>query len=189
MNTTADLDMTDNASPRRILIATLVAFVVASILLITVILPAEFNRDPLGTGKLLGITGMSETQTVGVLNPQAVEYHRDSFTIVLASYESIEYKYRLEEGATMLFEWEAESPLLFDMHAEQDGRDPAEFSPSFDQRESRAEKGSYTAPFSGIHGWYWENRSPNDVRLELNTAGFYSKAIEFRQNYHNEKTF
>lgn len=145
--------------------------------------------DPLGTGELLGIKGMSESQLVGAVNLQTASYHDDSYRIVLAPYESVEYKYRLEEGASLLFTWQASDDLLFDMHSEQDGIDPQEYSPSFDQGNSAGASGSYTAPFSGIHGWFWENRSRSDVVLELDTSGFYSAATEFRQNFKEKRTF
>ena len=179
----------ENSSNRHILFATITSIVVAGILLITTVLPAEFNIDPLGTGKLLGIAGMSEEQNVGALNKQERPMSSDVFEITLAPFESVEYKYRLEEGATMLFTWAATGDLLFDLHAEKDGVDPMEYSPSFDQRQSKKELGSYTAPFPGIHGWYWENRTLNDVSIKLTVTGFFSKAIEFRENYKNEKTF
>ena len=180
----------DNISKRKIIIATIFSLLVAAIILMTTILPAELNIDPLGTGKLLGIAGMSEEQqTVGALNKQNIKYSNDTFRIVLASFESLEYKYRLEDGATMLFDWKATGDLLFDLHAEKDGEDPKEYSPSFDQRQSSAEKGSYTAPFSGIHGWYWENRSADEVTLELNTSGFYTQSTEFRAGYEKDTEF
>lgn len=180
----------DPTSAKKIILATIISFIVAIALLFVAILPAEMNYDPLGTGKLLGIAGMSEEDpSVGVLNKQDIKYSNDTFEIVMASFESLEYKYRLEEGASLIFEWEATGDLLFDLHAEKDGIDPEEYSPSYDQRQSNGEKGSYTAPFSGVHGWYWENRSANEVKLTLKTSGFYTKATEFRQNYKNDKEF
>lgn len=176
-------------SPKNILIATLCTLVIAAVLLVTTVLPAEFNIDPLGTGKLLGISGMSEEQLVGALNKQEKTYNRDSYRITMQPFERLEYKYRLEQGASMVFDWQASGELIFDLHAEKDGRDPEEYSPSFDQRQSTAEKGSYTALFSGLHGWFFENRSAKEVSLELNTTGFYSKAIEYREGYENKKEF
>src|SRR5882762_11346340 len=38
--------------------ATIVALLVAAVLLITAILPAEYGIDPLGTGKALGLTDL-----------------------------------------------------------------------------------------------------------------------------------
>ena len=44
-----------------------------------------------------------------------------------------------------------------------------------------AEQGSYTAPFPGIHGWYWLNLSEEEpISVTLTTTGFYSYAMEFR---------
>ena len=39
--------------------------------------------------------------------------------------------------------------------------------------------GSFTAPSTGIHGWFWENKTKNDVTIRLNTAGFYDWAREY----------
>ncbi len=176
-------------SPKKILIATLTTFVIGLVLLVTTILPAEFNVDPLGTGKLLGIAGMSEEQLVGALNSQTSSYHQDVYKTTLEPYERLEYKYRLEEGGSLLFDWQASGELIYDMHSEKDGVDPEEYSPSFDQGQSTEEKGSYTALFPGIHGWFYENRSTKPVELELKTIGFFSQVTEFRGGYENHRQF
>ena len=48
---------------RSILIGTLVAFVLAGIIFITVVLPAEYSIDPTGIGKALGLTAISTVRT------------------------------------------------------------------------------------------------------------------------------
>jgi hypothetical protein len=57
-------------SGKRILISTVVAAVIALIVLVTFIWPAEYGRDPTGIGGLLGITGMSTapTQTIEIVD-------------------------------------------------------------------------------------------------------------------------
>ena len=47
-------------SSKQLLISTLATFIVASLLLITTVLPAEYGIDPTGTGKALGLTQMGE---------------------------------------------------------------------------------------------------------------------------------
>jgi hypothetical protein len=47
-------------SGKRIAISALVAFVVAAILLVTVVLPAEYGIDPTGIGRALGLTALGE---------------------------------------------------------------------------------------------------------------------------------
>lgn len=184
-----DPRLQSTATPKQIMISSLAALLVAIALLITTILPAEYNIDPLGTGKLLGIAGMGEAQLVGAINHQDHAFRQDRYQIILAPFESVEYKYRLEEGASMLFEWQADGELQYEMHSEQDGVDPQEYSPTFSKGVDSMEMGSFTAPFPGIHGWFWENRTGSDVTLSLDTAGFYSAAIEFRQGYQNKKKF
>lgn len=182
---------TDATTPsgKSILIATIITLVIATVLLFTTVLPAEFNIDPLKTGKLLGIAGMSESRLVGALNKQEQPFHEDVYKTTLGPFARFEYKYRLEEGGTLLFDWQASGELVYDLHSEQDGVDPQEYSPSFDQGQSRGEKGSYTALFPGIHGWYFENRSTNEVELELKAIGFFTRSTEFRDGYEIDKDF
>ena len=44
----------------KILLATVVAFIVASIILVVAVLPAEYGIDPLGTGKALGLMDLAK---------------------------------------------------------------------------------------------------------------------------------
>lgn len=53
-------------SGKTILIGSIVAVVVAAIVLVAIIWPAEYGRDPTGIGGLLGITGMSTAPTVTI---------------------------------------------------------------------------------------------------------------------------
>ena len=42
--------------------------------------------------------------------------------------------------------------------------------------------GTLTAPFPGIHGWYWENPSDAPVLVTLSAAGFFTMSHEFHKN-------
>ena len=76
----------------------------------------------------------------------------------------------------MVFSWDATGDVSYNFHSAPDGAPPG-YSESFDARESSHEgHGTYTAPFSGIHGWYWENLGADEVTLRLTTAGFYRSA-------------
>ena len=90
-----------------------------------------------------------------------------------------EYKYRLAEGDTMVYAWESSGPVRAEMHSEADDgpEGSAEF---FDVVPSGSSgHGTFTAPFPGIHGWYWENLGEETVTLTLRTAGFYTYGVEF----------
>ena len=63
--------MTDQQSPaeftppgrRSILVSTVIAFVLAGIVFMTIVLPAEYGIDPTGIGKALGLTAISTVRT------------------------------------------------------------------------------------------------------------------------------
>ena len=149
-------------------------------ILVTAVLPAEYGIDLLGTGRLLGLTALSE-EDAGAISPQKAEYRVDAVEFVLGAYEFLEYKYRIEQDGAMVFSWEASGPVIYDFHSEPDGAPPG-YAQSFDKAETAEAHGTYTAPFSGIHGWFWENPGSSDVTIKLTTAGFYSAAKEYRDN-------
>ena len=47
---------------RQLIRSTLLAVVVAALLLVTCVLPAEYGVDPTGVGRLLGLTQMGEVK-------------------------------------------------------------------------------------------------------------------------------
>ena len=47
------------SASRRIIVATSCALLVAAVILITSVLPAEYGWDPLGTGETLGLLGQT----------------------------------------------------------------------------------------------------------------------------------
>ena len=40
--------------------------------------------------------------------------------------------------------------------------------------------GSFHAPFTGIHGWFWENRGSSTITINLYSSGFYVNSTVFR---------
>lgn len=53
----------DLPSSAQLIKSTIIAFVVAGVLLLLVILPAEYGYDPTGVGQLLGLKKMGEIKT------------------------------------------------------------------------------------------------------------------------------
>ncbi len=159
-------------SRRKVLIATGVALLTAAALLFGAILPAEYGIDPLGSGRLLGQLALGQTQPFAT---ETGEYRVDSAELKLYPAEWVEYFYRLDQGSSMVFTWDATGPVTYNFHASPDGA-PAGYAESFDAQEKAQGHGTYTAPFSGIHGWYWENVGTEEITLTLTTAGFYTSA-------------
>jgi len=201
--TNPNFDATTAAAPslRRLARTTAVAVVVAAVLLLTIVLPAEYAIDPTGTGRWLGLTDIASppVNPVEQMRPEGAalqptmkgplgeyprEFRLDVYDVTLQPYEYVEYKYHLEEGATLLYAWKASAPLVQDFHGEREGgaTETAPAEESFDKADRREATGSLTAPFTGIHGWYWENPSGAPITIRLTSSGFYGSAIEIRSD-------
>jgi hypothetical protein len=108
-------------------------------------------------------------------------FKTDSMEFTLAPKEGMEYKYRLAKGAGLLFSWVATAPVHVELHSEPEAG-PKGYAETFDKHDSRESgHGNYVAPFAGIHGWYWENRTDRDVVVRIVSAGHYSESLEFRR--------
>ena len=192
-----------HASPRQILAATAAALAVAIVVLVTTVLPAEYNVDPLGTGRALGLTalataGQEEAPTgpnaplnadrPGADAPYPGAFATDTFTVELRPFEGVEYKYRLEKGASLIYAWTASSPVEYDFHGEPDGT-PARYSESYGKGTAASASGSFLAPTPGIHGWFWENTGAGRVTITLTTSGFYTASTEYRDGERKQRTF
>ena len=109
----------------------------------------------------------------GVSLPATAQLRPDHFQIELLPYESIELKYVLDKGAPMWFSWHADGPVNVDMHSHPfDGG--TEATESFVIADLRNQSAIYVAPFNGIHGWYWQNRTMQPVTLTLDATGAMS---------------
>ena len=172
-------------SRARLAWASLAALLVAGIVLVTTVLPAEFNIDPLGIGEALGLVVLSGSgSSVIPIRPDGLIAHRSSYridqrTFELEPGEFVEYKYRLEQGRSMVYSWTASFWVRSEMHSEADGAPAgtAEFFEVLD--EALQGHGSYVAPFSGIHGWYWLNEGDRTVTVTLHATGFFTMSTEY----------
>ena len=181
-------------SARQLAITTAIALIVAAVIVTTIVLPAEYGVDPLGTGERLGLTAISRASVQPVEMPAAdarlkptmngpiaqygAPFKTDAITFTLGPYDYIEYKYALDEGAHMQFAWQASVPVIHDFHGERsDGQ-----ATSFDKSNRQSANGTFTAPFAGIHGWFWENPGGQTITVTLKSAGFYASSVEFRSD-------
>lgn len=180
----------------RIAVAVGVALLVSGLALVIAVLPAEFGVDPTGLGRRLGLLALADvkkqvaafdaTRTSAVsaetVVPSERAFQRETVDFTLAPHEFVEYKYRLDKGQALLYSWRATAAVNLEFHAEPDGA-PRGYAESYEKRTAvESESGTLTAPFSGIHGWYWENPTNNPVTVTLSSAGFYNMAHEFRKD-------
>jgi hypothetical protein len=173
------------------------ALLAAGLILVGAVLPAEYGVDPLGIGRMLGLTALGDVQQnlaafeasraesaggANTITPQERGYQQETVEFKLGPHEFIEYKYRLDQGEALLYSWKASAAVDVEFHAEPDGA-PRGYAESYEKKSGvAAASGTLVAPFSGIHGWYWENTTDGDVTVTLSAAGFYNMAHEFKKD-------
>ena len=170
--------------------ASLIALAVALLILFTAILPAEYGIDPLKTGAALGLLGLSKAgdataagratpAQTGIVAAQPSLYKVDSEDLTLLPGEGVEIKYHMQKGAGMVYAWKASGKVQFDFHGEPDQKPRPDYFESYELDNKVGQDhsyGSFTAPTTGIHGWFWENKEKKEVQIHLTTAGFYDSA-------------
>jgi hypothetical protein len=89
--------------------------------------------------------------------------------------EGFEIKYHMQKGATLVFAWKADGSLQFEFHGEPDKKPKPDYFESYllENKTGKTQSyGSFTAPTTGVHGWFWHNKGKQDVRMHLSVSGF-----------------
>lgn len=192
-------------SSKQLMRSTLIAVIVAAVLLVTVVLPAEYGIDPTRVGRVIGLTKMGELKmslaeearidreaavtntTDGQKAPApptspvagttkagtAGGSREDVMTVTLEPGQGVEIKLDMARGAKAKYEWSTNGGgLNFDLH----GDNPQKAFISYAKgTNSQTDAGEFVADFDGSHGWFWRNRTGNDVTLTLKTKGAYKE--------------
>ncbi len=184
-------------SSKQLLRSTIIALIVATIMLLTVVLPAEYGIDPTRIGRVLGLTKMGEIKVqlaeeaardraadeAQVVAPQKADTparpaktstseKSDELTVTLKPGEGAEIKLAMAKGAKARYEWRSTGGRVnHDTHGDGAGGATHSFSKG---REVETDAGELVAPFDGNHGWFWRNRTDGEVTVMLKVSGEYS---------------
>ncbi|MSR10183.1 MAG: hypothetical protein EXR84_00050 [Gammaproteobacteria bacterium] len=157
--------------------AFVLAFIVATILLVTVVLPIEFGVDPTGLGTRLGLTNMLAADFVPEIVNRPVDSvlpsREDTVEILLPARDGLEYKFFLNQYASLNYQWTSTGPVYFDLHGEPEVNANGYFE-SYAEAKLSEMRGTITTPFAGSHGWYFRNDTETDATVTLKTKGNYS---------------
>jgi hypothetical protein len=114
----------------------------------------------------------------GVFREYAADYRTDVIEIPLAAGEELEYKLGLNQGDSIVYQWDAvdlKDPEV--LWSEFHGHTPPVNNVGdlmfYRKAFGATERGSLVAPFSGIHGWYLRNDGDKAIVVRLKVAGFY----------------
>lgn len=185
--------MTPNMPGKRgLLIRTAVAAVVGAVIVVCVVLPAEYRKDPTGFGRLTGLLDLSTPhvtkQDAAVAAPTPASptgsaqlnawffpaaYKTDTIRIPIAGDGEVEYKIRMKAGQAVVYSWQSDSGnVYYDFHGEPLNNPKGSQTYKKDE-ELKSANGAFVAPFDGIHGWYWLNLTEKPIKITLKISGFY----------------
>lgn len=188
-------------SNKQLFLATFFAFMVAAILLVTVVLPAEYGIDKTGVGEKLGLTQMGviknqlaqeaaedtqsiqpEEKSISISNikkskgdsSQTAQNHATR-KITLKPSEAAEIKVTMNQGEVITYTWKVDKGHLnFDVHADKPGIKYFNYSKG---KKVTGDIGNIIAEFTGKHGWFWRNRSEETVTVTLEIKGQFGEVI------------
>jgi len=118
-----------------------------------------------------------EVESPGAARDHASAYRTDLVDVVLApakdpsKKDKVEYMVRMKKGEALTYAWDAGS--AGDLWHEFHGHTPQTVT-FYKKAGGTRHQGSLTAPFDGIHGWYFENRSDKPVTVKVRLSGFYA---------------
>ena len=174
--------------------STIIAFFVAVVLLVCIVIPAEYGTDPTGVGQLLGLKRMGEIKTKlkqKTLNEknnfdEHISINRDMRESIVKSKtknnltefsigpdDAIEIKLEMQKGSSVKYTWTTNGGgLNYNLHG--DGYMGSKKSITYKKgRMTISDNGEFKADFDGYHGWFWRNRNSETVTVVLETDGHY----------------
>ncbi len=178
-------------STGKLIKSTIAAAVAAGVILVSVVMPAEYGIDPTGMGKILGLQKMGEIKTAlareaaaelakettlsdkpaitaEIISAGAILTHE--MTVSLAVNESTEIKLKMNKDGQVRYSWATDQgAVFFDKHADSADIDYHIYNKGTDQKK----EGTLMAAFDGSHGWYWKNRTAEPMIITLKTTGEY----------------
>ena len=184
----------DLPSSSQLLKSTIIALAVAGALLLCVVIPAEYGKDPTGVGELLGLKKMGEIKIRlekeslngnQVFNKnssfedevrediETTEENHDVLEFILEPDEAIEIKLEMIEGSFAKYKWATQNGgLNYNLHG--DGYKGSQKSITYKKgRMTSSDIGEIISEFDGYHGWFWRNRNNTAVTVTLETVGDY----------------
>lgn len=179
--------------------ATVLAMAGAAVILVTIVLPAEYGLDPLGTGRALGLfrpapqaAGGGDGAAVGGAAAPAGEivagagggiqlrsprpYRTDELSVTLEPGEGAEVKAAMRQGEVIVYSWTATGDGVdVDMHGDFTDGPPGNYTGYWKDEFQKGDHGAFRAPAAGNHGWFWQNLTDVPVTVTVKTSGFYEK--------------
>lgn len=192
-------------STNQLIKSTILAAATAGVLLITVVMPAEYGIDPTGIGNIIGLKKMGEIR-VSLEKEAAADLAKDtsaktelqqkevnpvvpatpqaSATSVKTLNHEMQVTLAPDEGAEIKVEMSKGNKVQYawstdggkaNFDVHADSQTLGIDYHQYSKGSSQSEQGSIEAAFDGSHGWFWRNRTSDPVVITLKTEGEYTE--------------
>jgi len=191
-------------STGKLVKSTVLAAIAAFILLVTVVMPAEYGIDPTGVGNVIGLKRMGEIK-ISLANEANAAQSKDAgsveqagpavkavsvmsipepaqsapallnheMRVTLAPNQGTEIKVAMKKGNKVQYRWWTDGGRAnFDVHA--DSKELNIDYHNYSKGSGKEKDGVIEAAFDGSHGWFWRNRTSQDITITLQTNGEYT---------------
>jgi hypothetical protein len=191
-------------STNKLIKSTILAAATAGVLLITVVMPAEYGIDPTGIGNIVGLKKMGEIR-VSLAKEEAADQAKN----LSANTEEKQGEIKIDAATTPKPTAAGAAILNHEMQvtlAPDEGKEikldmskgnkvqytwstdggKANFDLHADSEKlnidyykyskgsEQRKEGEFEAAFDGSHGWFWRNRTSNPIVITLKTKGEYT---------------
>jgi hypothetical protein len=195
-------------SSRALLRSTAIAAAVAAVLLVAVVLPAEYGIDPTRIGRVLGLTQMGEIKmalakeaeaeearaatAAAPSTPAAVSPPRPAPPVAAATGADSANSHVTEialapgQGREIKLAMRKGARVSFEwtvaggvVNFDTHADRPGTPYHGYEKGQGQAsDSGELVAAFDGMHGWFWRNRGREPVTVTLRTRGDYQALKE-----------
>lgn len=192
----------------RLIKSTVLAICLATIILVTVVLPAEYGIDPIGVGEIIGLTKMGEIksslaqeaamedivlaeaniavqdkQNVAIATDEMVsaaeiEPRNDKLSFNLQPNEGKEIKLTMVEGAAVNYLWYTDGGKA-NFDSHADSKKLQIKYHNYEKGKLVKSEGILEATFDGNHGWFWRNRTSKPMSVTLEVTGYYTDVVQY----------
>lgn len=187
-------------STAKLIKSTIIAAVSALLILVTVVMPAEYGIDPVGIGNLLGLKKMGEIKvslareaaeqaapTASAGQPAAEmrmavaaqpekpkaaagKVRTDELRVTLVPNQGVEVKVELAKGRRAKYNW-VSSGGRANYDVHGDSKELGIKYHGYSKGSEHKQEGVLTAAFDGNHGWFWRNRTGSAITVTLKVSG------------------
>jgi hypothetical protein len=197
-------------STSKLIKSTILAAVAAGVLLVTVVMPAEYGIDPTGIGNAIGLKKMGDikvnlaeevaedksnniavkdddepAQAVVAITPKA-ESADTNLTILN---HEMQVTLAPNESTEIKVKTSKNNKVQYTWWTDSgkaffdlhgDSKKQNINYHSYEKGTEQQKEGEIIAAFDGSHGWYWRNRTSKTITITIKTRGEYTEIIHFK---------